>query len=69
MNLWGFQKSFVGEAWDQFSDFLTDTVPEDPTKKEFYLPLVVIPPAEGEAGHGPGAPQQRQVVRRHLSGG
>ena len=41
MNLWGFQKSFVGEAWDQFSDFLTDTVPEDPTKKEFYLPLVV----------------------------
>lgn len=41
MNLWGFQKSFVAEAWTQFSDFLTNTVPEDPAKKEFYLPLVV----------------------------
>ncbi len=41
MNLWGFQKSFVAEAWTQFSDFLANTVPEDPTKKEFYLPLVV----------------------------
>ena len=41
MNLWGYGKSFVQETKDRFAGFLTENLPKNPLKCEFYLPLVV----------------------------
>ena len=41
MNLWGFQKSYLEEAWAGFPAFLDKTLEENPLKGEYYLPAVV----------------------------
>ncbi len=41
MNLWGFGKSFLDEAEQRFAGWLRQTLPENPLKGEYYLPLVV----------------------------
>jgi hypothetical protein len=41
MNLWGFQKSYLEEAWAGFPAFLDKTIAENPLKGEYYLPAVV----------------------------
>lgn len=41
MNLWGFSKEFVDEAWNGFGDFLNDALVNNPLKGEYYLPSVV----------------------------
>ncbi len=41
MNLWGFTPSFLSEAQAMFPRFLTETVPQNPLKAEFYLPFLV----------------------------
>lgn len=41
MNLWGFQESYLKEAWRLFAEFLEKALVENPTKAEFYLPSVV----------------------------
>ena len=41
MNLWGFTRSFLDEAWARFPAFLDRTLEENPLKGEFYLPGVV----------------------------
>ena len=41
MNLWGFQKSYLEEAWAGFPDFLDKAIAENPMKGEYFLPTVV----------------------------
>ena len=41
MNLWGFTRSFLDEAWARFPAFLDRTLAEDPEKGEYFLPYVV----------------------------
>ncbi len=41
MNLWGFQKSYLEEAWAGFPAFLDKAMEENPMKAEYYLPAVV----------------------------
>ena len=41
MNLWGFQKSYLKEAWAGFPAFLDKTLAENPMKGEYFLPSVV----------------------------
>lgn len=41
MNLWGFTKSFLAEAWDRFPAFLDDAIANNPAKAEYFLPSVV----------------------------
>ena len=41
MNLWGFQRSYLDEAWAGFPAFLDKTAAENPLKGEYYLPGVV----------------------------
>ena len=41
MNLWGFQKSYLDEAWAGFPAFLDKTLEENPLKGEYFLPTVV----------------------------
>lgn len=41
MNLWGFTKSFLTEAWDRFPAFLDKALAENPLKAEYFLPSVV----------------------------
>ena len=41
MNLWGFSRSFVDEAWARFPAFLDRTLAETPLKGEYFLPGVV----------------------------
>ena len=41
MNLWGFQKSYLEEAWAGFPAFLDKTLAENPLKGEYFLPSVV----------------------------
>ena len=41
MNLWGFQKSYLEEAWAGFPTFLDKAIAENPLKGEYYLPTVV----------------------------
>ena len=41
MNLWGFQKSYLEEAWAGFPAFLDKTIAENPLKGEYFLPFVV----------------------------
>ena len=41
MNMWGFSASFMSELKKQFSDFLTNEMPKNPLKAEYFLPSVV----------------------------
>ncbi len=41
MNLWGFGKSFLDEAEQRFAGWLTQNLPVNPLKCEYFLPLVV----------------------------
>ena len=41
MNLWGFQRSYLDEAWAGFPAFLDKALAENPMKAEYYLPAVV----------------------------
>ena len=41
MNLWGFTPSFLEEIMGRFRVFLTEQVPANPMKAEFYLPSLV----------------------------
>jgi len=41
MNLWGFQRSYLDEAWKGFGPFLDKAIEENPLKGEYYLPAVV----------------------------
>ena len=50
MNMWGFTKSYLNEAWARFPAFLDKTIKENPAKGEFFLPSVVSALiAEGKA--------------------
>ena len=41
MNMWGFTPSFLEEIMGRFQVFLTEQVPGNPMKAEFYLPALV----------------------------
>lgn len=41
MNLWGFTRSYLDEAWARFPAFLDRAQKTDPLKAEYYLPAVV----------------------------
>lgn len=41
MNLWGFQHAFLQEIENHFAAFLTENLPNNPLKCEYFLPLVV----------------------------
>ena len=41
MNLWGFQRSYLEEAWALFPAFLAKALAENPLKAEYFLPSVV----------------------------
>ena len=41
MNMWGYTPSFPQEVEERFPKFLTETVPGNPAKAEFYLPVTV----------------------------
>ena len=41
MNLWGFGKSFLDESERRFSGWLTENLPKNPLKCEYFLPLIV----------------------------
>ena len=41
MNLWGFQRSYLEEAWALFPAFLDKALAENPLKAEYFLPSVV----------------------------
>ncbi|OUQ21212.1 nucleotidyltransferase [Flavonifractor sp. An135] len=50
MNLWGFTRSYLDEAWARFPAFLDQALQENPMKGEYYLPAVVSQLiAEGKA--------------------
>ena len=41
MNLWGFTRSYLDEAWARFPAFLDRALKDDPVKGEYFLPSVV----------------------------
>ena len=41
MNMWGFNKAYLDELEKRFPEFLDNTVPANPLKSEFFLPMVV----------------------------
>ena len=41
MNMWGFTRSFLDEAWKRFPAFLDGPARENPAKAEYFLPTVV----------------------------
>ena len=41
MNMWGFNRSFLDEAWKRFPAFLDKALAENPAKAEYFLPTVV----------------------------
>ena len=41
MNMWGYTPSFLNEIEARFPKFLAETVPQNPAKAEFYLPVLV----------------------------
>ena len=41
MNFWGFTPEILDEIWDAFPAFLTENLPVNPEKCEFYLPTFV----------------------------
>ena len=41
MNMWGFTRSFLDEAWKRFPAFLDKALESNPAKAEYFLPTVV----------------------------
>jgi len=41
MNIWGFTRSFLDEAWARFPAFLDKALESNPAKAEYFLPSVV----------------------------
>ena len=41
MNMWGFNRSFLDEAWARVTAFLDKALAENPAKAEYFLPTVV----------------------------
>jgi len=41
LNMWGFTRSFLDEAWKLFPAFLDKALAENPAKAEYFLPSVV----------------------------
>ena len=41
MNMWGFNRSFLDEAWARFPRFLDKALAENPLKAEYFLPTPV----------------------------
>ena len=41
MNLWGFHRSFLDESIEGFPGFLENAMANNPTKAEYFIPLVV----------------------------
>jgi len=41
MNMWGFTRSFLDEAWARFPAFLDKAMASNPAKAEYFLPSVV----------------------------
>ena len=41
MNLWGFTRAYLEEAWARFPAFLEQALASNPMKGEYYLPAVV----------------------------
>ncbi len=41
MNMWGFTRSFLDEAWARFPAFLDKALAENPAMAEYFLPTVV----------------------------
>ena len=41
MNMWGYTSSFLKEVEERFPKFLAQTVPANPAKAEFFLPMTV----------------------------
>ena len=41
MNMWGFHKSYLEEAWKRFPAFLDNAIRTNPLKGEYFLPAVV----------------------------
>ena len=41
MNMWGFHKSYLEEAWKRFPAFLDNAIRTNPMKGEYFLPSVV----------------------------
>ena len=41
MNMWGFNRSFLDEAWRRFPAFLDKALAGNPAKAEYFLPSVV----------------------------
>ncbi len=41
MNMWGFSESMMAEIRDRFAAFLTENLPKNPLKCEYFLPFVV----------------------------
>ena len=41
MNMWGYTSSFLKEVEERFPKFLAETVPGNPAKAEFFLPMTV----------------------------
>ncbi len=41
LNMWGFNRSFLDEAWARFPAFLDDALANNPLKAEYFLPSVV----------------------------
>ena len=41
MNLWGFPNRVLDVLWEKFPAFLTENLPKNPEKCEFYLPFAV----------------------------
>lgn len=41
MNLWGFNGSLLQEVRERFATYLTEHLPQNPLKCEYYLPIVV----------------------------
>jgi len=41
MNLWGFTRSYLDEAWERFPAFLDRALAQAPEKGEYFLPFVV----------------------------
>lgn len=50
MNLWGFQQALLEEFTGRFPAFLTENLPKNPLKCEYFLPL--IPNAQIQEGKG-----------------
>ena len=41
MNFWGFPAAFLDRLWEDFPTFLTENLPDNPLKCEYFLPSVV----------------------------